>query len=253
MLLKFLVSVGLLYGLVATILFIFQDSIVFPRHMVPAAPALPDHAERLRLVRPDGAVLQGVRLPGRDRTRPVVLGFPGNGTNAETMALFLHQVLPARDVVVYHYRGYAPSDGAPSARALTEDALAIHDSLDGPVAVVGFSIGSGVAAHLAGARALDRVVLSTPFDTLHQVAQDSLPFLPVRWLFRHNLTPVTALASNMAPVTLFIASHDKVIAPERAEALAATLPDATTLRLAAGHNDIYNHPDFAPALRQALR
>lgn len=253
MVLKLLISICLIYGSLVAVLFFFQDSLVFPRHMVPAAPILPSTAQRVTLARPDGTVLHGVRLPGRDPARPIVMGFPGNGTNAETMALFLHQLLPAHDIVVYHYRGYAPSDGTPSASALTEDALAIHDSLNGPVAAIGFSIGSGVAAELAGARVLDRVILSTPFDSLQRVAQDSLPFLPVRWLFRHSMQPESTLATNTAPVTLFIATKDKVIAPKRAEALAATLPDATTYRLDAGHNDIYSHPDFAPALRQALR
>jgi len=55
------------------------------------------------------------------------------------------------------------------------------------VAAVGFSIGSGVAAHLAGARMLDRVILATPFDSLTKVAANSLPFLPVPWLFRHEM------------------------------------------------------------------
>ncbi|NBB98350.1 MAG: alpha/beta hydrolase, partial [Alphaproteobacteria bacterium] len=157
------------------------------------------------------------------------------------------------DVVVYHYRGYAPSTGTPSASALLTDAITIHDTLDGPVTAVGFSIGSGVAAHLAGARDLDRVVLATPFDSLTQVAADSLPYLPVRWLFRHEMDAAGPLQTTTAPVTLFFANADEVIPPARATALADALPRARVTRLQAGHNDIYNHPDFVPALRRALR
>lgn len=253
MFLKITVLGCLAYAAIVTIFYFLQDSLVFPRHMVGAPPDLPVQTERLSLPRPDGVVLQGVRIAGRDSSAPTILAFPGNGTNAETMALFLHRVTPDHSVVAYHYRGYAPSTGAPSARALMDDAAAIHDSLDGPVSAVGFSIGSGVAASLAKVRDLQALILSTPFDDLHLVAADSMPFLPVRWLFRHQMQPIADLSSTTMPVTLFIATSDRVIAPARAEALAATLPRATTIRLPAGHNDIYNHPEFAPALRHALR
>lgn len=250
--LKFILSGVALYAVLVAGLTFFQHYLIFPRVMVGAAPTLPAQTERLTLsVASD--TLHGVRIPGRDPSRPTILGFPGNGTNAETIALFLHQVAPAHDVVVYHYRGYAPSTGTPSATTLMADALAIHDSLQRPVTAVGFSIGSGVAAHLASARKLDRVILVTPFDSLAQVAADSLPFLPVRWLFRHEMTAATDLAKATTPITLVLATQDEVIAPARSEALASALPQAQVTRLAAGHNEIYNHPDFVPALRRALR
>ena len=45
------------------------------------------------------------------------------------MALTLQRLLPDRDVVAFHYRGYALSSGRPSARALFSDSLAIFDHL----------------------------------------------------------------------------------------------------------------------------
>lgn len=247
-----LLGVGLYVALAASLAF-FQQSLVFPRHMVGAPPALPARTDRLTLTTSDGAILHGVRISGRTPTRPTLLGFPGNAWNAEAMALFLHQIAPARDVVVYHYRGYAPSTGQPSARALQSDAVTIHDSLDGPVVAVGFSIGSGVAAHLAGARDLEQTILATPFDSLTQVAADSFPYLPVRWLFRHPMRAADALSRSAAPSMLLIATQDRVIPAARSDALAQSLPDARVIRLQAGHNDIYNHPDFVPKLRRALR
>ena len=81
-------------------------------------------------------------------------GFGGNAWNAEVMALALHALFPHRDVVVFHYRGYAPSSGRPSARALFSDSLMIFDHLERTqggerIIPVGFSIGAAVAAYLA--------------------------------------------------------------------------------------------------------
>lgn len=252
LLIKAMVLGVALYAALVAALALFQQSLVFPRHMVGAPPALPATAERLTLT--IGAdTLHGVRIPGPDRARPTILGFPGNAWNAEAMALFLHQVSPSQDVVVYHYRGYAPSTGAPSAQALLSDALAIYDTLQGPLSAVGFSIGSGVAAHLAGARKLDRLILATPFDSLTRVAASSLPYLPVHWLFRHEMNAADALRNTQIPVTLFMASNDEVIPAARSDALAKAVPQAQVIRLQAGHNDIYNQPEFVPALRRALR
>ena len=99
--------------------------------------------------------------PAAGIARPII-AFGGNAWNAGDVALLLHRILPGHPVAVFHYRGYAPSGGRPSAQALSEDALAIYDHLegatksavawDGPPVVIGLSIGSGPAAHLATRR-----------------------------------------------------------------------------------------------------
>jgi pimeloyl-ACP methyl ester carboxylesterase len=186
-----------------------------------------------------------------------LLGFGGNAWNSDAMALYLHQIAPDHDVVTYHYRGYAPSTGHPSARALLDDAQAILDATQASAGViaVGFSIGSGVAAHVAGA--VRRVVLVTPFDSLRAVAQDSLPLAPVRWLFRHQIDTLSALQQGGAPVTLIIATQDSVIPPARSTALVEGLAQVgrtqvDVVRVVAGHNDIYNIPEAQAALRDAI-
>jgi hypothetical protein len=245
------------YGALVLTLALAQGALIFPRAMVAAGPALP-MAQGVQVQTPEGATLQGLRIAGTDPRAPVILGFGGNATDAAVTALFLHQIAPAHPVVVYHYRGYGPSTGHPSARALIADAGLIFDSLDAPqgVIAVGFSIGSGIAAHLAAARPLRGLVLVTPFDSLASVAQDTLPFVPVRLFFRHPVETLDALRAGTTPTHIFIATRDEVIPPARARALLDGLDQAgrgvTTHRIEAGHNDIYNSPAFQRALRAAL-
>lgn len=252
---KLLLALAALGIALIALLAIFQTSLLFPRALVGPAPDLPAGTTRLELPRDGGDMLHGVRIAGRDPSRPVILGFGGNAWNAEAMALFLHQIAPEHDVVSFHYRGYAPSTGRPSAQTLMADAEAIHDLIapDAPgVIVVGFSIGSGVAAHLAAARDIARVVLVTPFDSLSAVARQLYPFAPVGLLFRHEMNAQAALARSRAEIHLILATSDEVIPPARAEALADALPQAQVTRLDTGHNAIYSDPDFAAALRAAL-
>ena len=255
---KLALTLALLYGTGLLVLTLAQGALIFPRAAVGPAPALPAGTTRLTHATPDGDTLDGVRIAGTRRGLPVLLGFGGNAWNAEAMALYLHQIAPAHDVVVWHYRGYGPSTGRPSARALLADALDIHDATPAPngVIAVGFSIGSGVAGHLAGARDLRGAVLVTPFDSLRAVAQDALPFAPVRWLFRHQIDTLGAVQATDAPLALIIAQSDTVIPAARSDALVAGLRAAQArlhvARVDAGHNDIYNTRAGQAALRAAI-
>ena len=256
-------SLGLLglYAALIALLALMQGAVLFPRSLVGPAPALPQGTDRLRLTRPDGSVLHGSVIAGQDPSKPLILAFGGNAWNADAVALFLHRIAPEHTIATFHFRGYAPSTGRPSAQALKDDAVAIHDRVAAQapngVISVGFSIGSGLAAHLGAKRPIAGAVLVTPFDSLLAVAQQSLPWAPVRFLFRHDMDALDDLTTSAAPIALVLAARDEVIPPARADALidglsTAARPVAQITRIQAGHNDIYNHPDFAPAMRDAL-
>lgn len=239
----------------------FQASLIFPTNAVPKAGPLPPGAERLSLVTPDGATLAGIHIPPEEASgeKRLLLGFGGNAWNAQDVAEYLHQLFPAEDVVAFHYRGYAPSSGSPSAEALIVDAplvydLAIAKLAPEQVVAVGFSIGSAVAATLAGARRLDGLILVTPFDSLKALAQSMFPWLPIGPFFEHQIDAAAALERNPVPVAIIAAAQDEIVHPQRTDALRAhvrhTVFDRTIA--AAGHNDIYARSEFQDTMREAF-
>lgn len=243
-------------------MFDLQSDVIFPVHAVGDPGPLPRGAERLIVKTPDGFALHGVLVPparaGRGE-KTLILGFAGNAWNTEDALAYLHQLYPEAHVAGFHYRGYRPSTGRPSAEALLADAPLVHDALveridpDRTVAV-GFSIGTGVAAHLAGRRKIDGLILVTPFDSLKAVASDLYPMLPVGLLFRHEMNSAKALKSADAPVAILAAEWDNIIPPKRTEALRRSVGNLRfdrTIR-GAGHNDIYHRSDFQAAMREAL-
>lgn len=241
-------------------MFDFQAHAVFPTHAVAAPGPLPRGAERLQLMAGKER-LHGVHVPPSARRGPrtLILGFAGNAWNSQEAATFLHQVYPEADVIAFHYRGYSPSTGSPSAEALIEDAPLVHDFAVARVkpertVAVGFSIGSGVAARLATRRKLDGLILVTPFDSLAAAAADLYPMLPVRLLFRHEMDSAAALGRTDVPVAIIAGADDQLIRPARTNALRRQVRrlvfDRTIER--AGHNDIYQMPQFHAALREAL-
>ena len=243
-------------------MFEFQTHLIFPTHAVPRAGPLPKAAERLTLRAGQGETLSGVHFPPDEPPRSgrtLILGFGGNAWNAQEATSYLHELYPDADIIGFHYRGYAPSTGTPSADAILADAPLIYDFAverlkPERVVAVGLSIGSGVAAHLAGERSLDGVILVTAFDSLKAVAQSMYPWLPIGPFFQHEIDSASALDRTDVPVAIISAERDELIPNSHSEALARRAKNLVFDRTiaGAGHNDIYARSEFHAAMRQAL-
>ena len=256
-------AAALLFAGMVALVALAQTRLLFPVGMAAAnRPDLPPSAERLSLATPDGSPLAGVRLgprAGSSGTAPLLLGFGGNAWNADAVALYLHGLFPDREVVAFHYRGYPPSGGEPSAAALLADSLTIFDHLQQngprPVIAVGFSIGSGVAAHLAHHRVLAGTILVTPFDSLEALAKEHFPWAPVGLLLRHRMPSLDLLRDRPTPTALIVAGRDTIVPARRSEPLRGAIPNLILDRTIpeAGHNDLYGNPAFVAAMTEALR
>lgn len=128
------------------------------------------------------------------------------------------QQLAALDVFVLEYPGYADRAGSPSQKTLFEAADAALGSLDTnqPVYLVGESLGSGVACHLAGTHP-DRiagVMLLSPFNRLTSVAQYHLPVFPVGLILVDTYPSQDYLRHYHGPIGVMVDGKDRVI-PEK--------------------------------------
>jgi pimeloyl-ACP methyl ester carboxylesterase len=242
-------------------MFEFQSHLIFPTHAVARAGPLPTGAERLSRETPDGHTIVGIHIPPDTpaKQRTLVLGFGGNAWNGQDVAEYLHEIYPDVDVIAFHYRGYAPSTGSPSAEVLIADAplvydLAVKKLKPKQVIAVGFSIGSGIVAELATQRDLDGAILVTPFDSLKAVAQSMYPWMPIAPFFNHEIDAASALERSRTPIAIIAAARDEIVPTERTQALqgrASNLVFERTIA-GAGHNDIYGRSDFHAAMREAL-
>lgn len=258
---KLLILIPVLgYLSIAALMFFAQTRMLFPTGKVAEA-LLPPGSERLELESPSGERLVGVHIPPQREQgdRLLVLGFAGNAWNATAAADYLHELFPESHVAAFHYRGYAPSGGTPGADAFRQDALLIHDFLAARLrpsrtVAVGFSIGSGIAPYLAAHRRIDGLILVTPFDSLTELAAGHYPWLPVRWLLRHRMEPAEDLRGHSLPVAILAADRDTLVPSVRTEALRRTVSNLVFDRTiaGAGHNDIYDYPEFRRRMGEAL-
>ena len=259
---KLLIVPVLVYVGIAIFLFFNQTSILFPAHFVAPAGPPPPGAEALQLRTPSGETLAGIHIPPvRERSeRLVLIAFAGNAWNSADAAEYLHGLFPDAHVVAFHYRGYAPSGGQPGAKAMQEDAFVVHDLVrerlrPGRLIAVGLSVGSGVAPFLAAHRPVDGLVLVTPFDSLADLSAGHYPWLPVRLLLRHRMEPAAELQGLRVPVAIIAGERDTTVPPARTAALRTAVANLVFDRTipGAGHNDIYDRPDFRVAMGEALQ
>jgi pimeloyl-ACP methyl ester carboxylesterase len=110
-----------------------------------------------------------------------------------------------------------------------------------------------VAAYLARHRTVTGLILVTPFDSLEALASDLYWWAPVGRLLRHRMPVIDFVRGAATPTALIVASQDTVVPARRSAPFRAVVPNLVLDRtIAAGHNDLYDRPAFADALRDSL-
>lgn len=241
----------LVYGAVCAFLFTMQRSMLFfptPAVELPGAERIP--------LQSGGETL---RIWARPAAGPkALLYFGGNAEDVSGSFAPFAAALPGRAIYLVNYRGYGGSSGAPSEQAFFEDALAAYDWVrqqHPDVAVIGCSLGSGVAVHLAAARKVERLVLVTPFDSIANVAQANFRFLPVRLLLKDPFDSAARVPDIAAPTLIVIAAEDEVIPRARSDALVAKFPAGQVrVEVIAGatHNSIAASPRYLELIAEFL-
>jgi len=239
------------YGLVCVLLYVAQDRLLYLPTAEVAHPGVP-----ALHIGSGAATLKVWELHGT--AQPALIYFGGNAEDVGANIADFDAVFPERAVYLVNYRGYGGSTGRPSEVALISDAEAIYDSLrmhHDPVAVIGRSLGSGVAVALAARRPVERLILVTPFDSIANVAADHFPWLPVRSLVRDRYDSLQRIGAVHSPTFVVVAEHDEVVFRARSDALIAAIPPSlrhTLLVAGATHNDVSFYPDYYQSLRQFL-
>jgi pimeloyl-ACP methyl ester carboxylesterase len=240
-------ALALAYGGLCLLMAVAQRSFIyFPQ---PAA----DPSNQLELL-VDGT---RVRVAQRSHRGPrALIYFGGNAEDVSLTRAELAALLPETALYLLHYRGYGGSEGRPSEVAIRADAQALFAHVaqrHSSITVVGRSLGTGPAVHLAASRPVQRLVLLVPFDSLLAVARHAMPWLPVDLLLRDRWDAAAEAPRVQAPTILVAAANDLVVPARHARALQrAFSPGVAELRVVPELD--HNTPLLASAaFREALQ
>ena len=128
------------------------------------------------------------------------------------------QQAAALDVFFLEYPGYGDRPGKPSERSLEKSAVDALKLLggSGAVYVAGESLGTGVAAYLAGhcPDLVAGVVLLAPYSSLTDVAQAHVPWLLPRLILVDRYPAEKFLRNFHGPIVVLVGGEDQVV-PEK--------------------------------------
>ncbi len=218
---------------------------------------------------PIDRVLSGfsrVELRGADGTPVFVQERPGDGPvvlylmgNAGAVPLFevafQAHIAAGRHIVALEYRGGGGRPGVASEAALKRDALVAADYARGlgmPLIVQGFSVGTGLATHVAARREVDAVILTAPYDRLCRLmaAQSRSPACLLPWVQKWNsLKDARAIT---APTLVLHGAEDVLIPPAYSEPFGGLAHVERVLIDGAAHNDISAFPAYHAAIAAFL-
>jgi pimeloyl-ACP methyl ester carboxylesterase len=191
------------------------------------------------------------------RGEKALIYFGGNAEDVSQSLPLLSKTFPDCSIFLLNYRGYGGSGGKPSEVAIIADAEKLFDIVYAnhkKVLLIGRSLGSGVATHLASTRPVQKLILVTPYDSVQEVAAAQFRYVPVRWLLRDKFESWKYAAQIISPTLLIAAEHDEVITRERTNNLLSHFTNGIAdLKIVpgTGHNDIANSPEYVQLLRSA--
>ena len=165
------------------------------------------------------------------------------------------------DFYIFDYPGYGKSDGKissqrqlfASADAMSRYVLAQHSP--SKLAMIGYSIGSGIAAQQAAKWNAARLILLAPYFSFERLAHEKIPFVP-KFLIRYKIPTAKFLqATRGTQITLIHGSADELIPVHHSYDLAGSLKagDLFYEIAAAPHNGLLAMPRIWEILKERLR
>jgi uncharacterized protein len=245
--------VGLLaYAGICAAMFAFQRSLIY----FPAPRAVTAPESTLKLPVAGAELIVTVRALVGPKA---VIYLGGNGEDVSQSLDFYRDVLPDHALYLLHYRGYGGSTGAPTEKDNVADALALYAKIaanHNQVSIIGRSLGTGVAVQVASQVKATRLVLITPYDSIVDIAAETYPWLPVRWLMLDTYESGKFADQIQIPTTIIAAENDDVIPYAHTEKLLHRFrPNIATMTVikAVGHNNVTENQHFRDTVQAALR
>ena len=226
--------------LVFTVLYLLWPRLVFSPSYHADRDAFhrqPDRFHPLELLRDQTVVLEGiVYMPNAPECSVVYFG--GREQDSVALAGKLSERFPHWRIMVFNYRGYGRSGGRPDGRTILEDATAVvRYAMErfGPVTLMGYSLGSSVAAYAASRIRPQGLILVAPFYNLHALAKRTVPMLP-EWMVRYRFDTAAYLGGVDAPVCIFSSRDDEIVPIEQTRALTEKVHSLRVYKEYSGYN-----------------
>jgi fermentation-respiration switch protein FrsA (DUF1100 family) len=211
----------LLYLAGIATLYLFQRPLLYGNKfrelkIQPAMAGL-TKAEVIKFSTADGEVLTGWYVRPTNDLQTFYLYFHGKaGSLGNRAAQFAALTRSGHGLLAIDYRGFGDSTGFPSEPGLYRDAEAAFDwlaKLIDPkrIAIIGESLGTGVAIWLAARRPAGALILLAPYTSISDIAALQYPLFPVRRLLVDQFRSDLEIKKVHIPLLIVHGTADRTI------------------------------------------
>ena len=217
-LLKFLLTLAILYTVVCVLLFFFQEKVIFfPQKLDKNYQFSFDQPfEEMNVKAGDGNSLNGLLFKA-DSSKGLIFYLHGNAGSLESWGRVAKTYTALKyDVFILDYRGYGKSEGSINSQdEFFSDVQTVYDELkktyaENKIIVLGYSIGTGTAAKIAATNNPKLLILQAPYFSLTDMMWHEYPFIPA-FLLKYKFETNEYLKSCKMPVVIFHGNKDEVI------------------------------------------
>lgn len=166
-----------------------------------------------------------------------------------------------QDILFVDYRGYGKSEGKYTKDAqLFNDVQKVYDRVkeiypENQITVLGYSLGSGLAAYLAANNKPKQLILNAPYYSWKTLVADEIaPPIP-KYLVKYDIKTYEYLDKVFCPIQIFHGTRDFLINPTtNPDKLKELYPDKINLTyiIDGAHNDIHITKQYYDALKKLL-
>ena len=209
----------------------------------------------------EGGAINGLKFSAAE-PKGAILFFHGNFGDVSGWGVYGADFAAlGYDFYIFDYPGYGKSDGKissqqqlfASADAMSRYVLEQHSP--SKLAMIGYSIGSGIAAQQAAKWDAARLILLAPYFSFERLAHEKIPFVP-KFLIRYKIPTAEFLhAARGTQITLIHGAADELIPVHHSYDLAGSLKagDLFYEIAAAPHNGLLAMPGIWKILKERLR
>lgn len=252
----------LFYIILCIALYFLQEKLIFLPEKLPKDFRFDfsQPFEERNIVSNDGTRLNGL-LFKTDSAKGLVFYLHGNAGSLRTWGVAASRYTAlGYDVFMLDYRGYGKSEGTiQNQRQLFDDVQTAYDEMkkeykEDSIVIIGYSIGTGLAANLAGGNRPKLLILQAPYYSLTNMMGQRYPFIPT-FLLNYKLETVEYLKSCTSPVVLFHGDADDVIPYASSVRLKEECKAVDTLITlhGQGHNGMTDNPQYTEAIQLLLQ
>ncbi len=252
------IVITVLYFLLLIFVYIQQKSFIF--FPIKGKHTLKDAGSTEYTFSHSGVTLNGWLINKESAGNRLIIYYGGN---AEEIFFSIGDFKEYKNTatLLVNYRGYGSSDGKPGEKELFTDALAIIDDITNThspqkIFLMGRSLGSGVATYTASKRAIDGIILISPYDSLESLAKRQFPFLPTSLMLKHRFRSIDYVHNISCPGLIIYGGRDTIVPPQSTRRLLTHFNQKkikTVFIEKGGHNNIETFAEYNSAIQIFVR